>query len=353
MQKEIPAVRSAVFPNWKEQTLRTQLSSSPSLTGIGGIRMVTALKKMIGKHHLVPLFLRSPKRRGNTGITIATLAAIVLCSLSAAANPLNRLQNCTLVPTDWADGDSFRVRTEHGDEHTIRLYGADCIEWHVTADTDARRLREQRRYFGISETGGSSEESIRLAKQFGERAAAAVRDLLQQPFTVFTAYSDARGDGRYKRIYGFVVTADGRDLSETLVLLGLARAFGVSRETYHGMTRDEYRERLKDLELMAARENAGVWSHTIWSNLPKERQQQRDEEREMSLATGDAPLRLGESLNPNLAARDELMRLPGIGEALASRIIEGRPYETLDDLLQVNGIGDSKFSKIKIFLALP
>lgn len=306
-------------------------------------------------HHLAPLFRRSPKSRCHTGITgaaSAALAAIVLSS-SATADPLNRLRNCTLVPTDWADGDSFLVRTEDGDEHTLRLYGVDCIEWHVTDETDARRLREQRRYFGISETGGSAKQSIGLAKQFGEHAATAVRDLLQQPFTLFTAYADARGDGRYKRIYGFVVTADGRDLSETLVLLGLARAHGVSRETYKGLTRDEYRERLKDLELIAARENAGIWSHTIWSNLPTERQQQRDEEREMSLATGGAPLRLGELLNPNLAARDELMRLPEIGETLASRIIEGRPYERLDDLLRVSGIGESKFSKIKIFLTLP
>lgn len=223
----------------------------------------------------------------------------------------------------------------------------------MTDDTDARRLRAQRRYFGIAETGGGPEASIRLAKQFGESAATAVRELLREPFTLFTAYSDARGDGRYKRIYGFIVTADGQDLSETLVLLGLARAYGVSRETYKGLTRDEYREQLKDLELIAAREGAGVWNHTIWKNLPKERQLQRDDEREMSLATGIAPLRSGELLNPNLAARDELMRLPEIGETLASRIIEGRPYETLDDLLGVDGIGKSTFSKIKIFLALP
>ncbi len=317
--------------------------------------MLPELKKMPLKNRSVslPRWMRPAKRRCHAVLALAILAATLLCASDAAANPLNRLQNCTLVPTDWADGDSFRVRTESGDEHTIRLYGADCIEWHVTDESDARRLREQRRYFGISETGGSPEESIRLAKQFGERAAAAVRDLLREPFTVFTAYSDARGDGRYKRIYGFVVTADGRDLAETLVLLGLARAFGVSRETYNGMTRDEYRERLKDLELIAARENAGVWSHTIWKNLPEERRQQREDEREMSLATGTAPLRLGELLDPNLAARDELMRLPGVGEALASRIIEGRPYETLDDLLRVNGIGESKFSKMKIFLTLP
>lgn len=277
------------------------------------------------------------------------IGLVFLCN-PVNANPINRIQNCTLVPTEWADGDSFLVKTPDGDEHTVRLYGADCIEWHVTDESDARRLREQRRYFGITETGGSPQESIRIAKHHGELAAIAVREFLQKPFTVFTAYSDARGDGKYKRIYGFVVTADGKDLSELLVLKGLARAYGVSRETYNGMTRDEYRERLNDLELIAARENAGIWSKTIWANLPHERKQQREEDREVSMATGRAPLLSGELLNPNSAARDELMRLPGIGETLANRIIEARPYQTLDDLTRVNGIGEATLSKIRIFL---
>lgn len=271
-------------------------------------------------------------------------------SLLAQSTPLNRLENCTLAPTDWADGDSFRIETEQGDEHTIRLYGADCIEWHVTDESDARRLREQRRYFGITESGGSPQESIRIAKEHGELAAKAVRKLLSEPFTVFTAYADARGDGKYKRIYGFVVTSNGRDLSEQLVELGLARAYGVSRETYHQLTRDEYRETLRDFELIAARQNRGVWGHTIWENLSKERQEQRNEDREMSLATGSAPLLDGQSLNPNLAARDELMRLPGIGETLANRIIEGRPYEDVDDLTRVNGIGEATLGQLRQFL---
>ena len=70
------------------------------------------------------------------------------------------------------------------------------------------------------------------------------------------------------------------------------------------------------------------------------------------MATGNAPLLSGELLNPNLAARDELMRLPGIGEALANQIIEGRPYETLDEIMKVNGIGKSTLSKIRVSLKI-
>lgn len=286
-----------------------------------------------------------------TTILSGTLVASLFC-LSAEATPLNRLPNCTLVRTEWADGDSFLVRTDQGDEHTVRLYGADCMEWHVTDESDARRLREQRRYFGITEAGGSPQESIRIAKRYGELAAEAVREILREPFTIFTAYADAQGDGKYERIYGFVVTAENQDLSELLVLRGLARAYGVSRETYNGLTRDEYRERLKDLELIAARKNAGVWSETIWANLPNERQEQRAEDREISMATGRTPLVSGELLDPNQVARDDLMRLPGIGETLANRIIEGRPYETLDDLKRVNGIGDATLTRIRAFLKI-
>lgn len=271
---------------------------------------------------------------------------------SAAANLLTEIKNCVLVPTEWADGDSFLVRTPKGDEHTVRLYGADCIEWHVTDESDARRLRAQRRYFGITETGGSPQESIRIAKEFGAAAAKEVRRFLKDPFTLHTAHSDARGDGKYKRIYGFIVTQGGADMSEHLVKQGLARAYGVSKETYDKRTRDEYRASLEDLELIAARSGNGVWSETIWGNLTSERFEQRLEDREIRMATGDAPFRDGEFLDPNVAARDELMRLPGIGESLANGIIEGRPYEKIDDLTRVNGIGDSTLAKIREFLKI-
>lgn len=275
------------------------------------------------------------------------IAVANLLSYSVRANPINRIPNCVLVPTEWADGDSFLVRTPEGDEHTVRLYGADCIEWHVTDESDARRLREQRRYFGITQTGGSPQGSIRIAKDFGAAASKEVQNVLREPFTLYTAYSDARGDGKYKRIYGFVVTRDGSDLSEHLVKVGLARAYGVSRETYDGRTRDEYRASLEDQELIAARSAKGVWSQTIWGNLSSERLLQRLEDREISMATGNAPLLDGQVLDPNVSARDELMRLPGIGETLANRIIEARPYETVEDLKRVSGIGDSIFSNIK------
>lgn len=48
----------------------------------------------------------------------------------------------------------------------------------------------------------------------------------------------------------------------------------------------------------------------------------------------------------NIATVDQLKELPGIGEASAKKIIEGRPYVQANDLLDVPGIGESKLAEI-------
>ncbi len=54
-----------------------------------------------------------------------------------------------------------------------------------------------------------------------------------------------------------------------------------------------------------------------------------------------------ELVNVNKADIKSLQGLPGIGDALAKRIIDGRPYKTLDDLGKVKGIGEAKLKGIK------
>jgi len=57
-------------------------------------------------------------------------------------------------------------------------------------------------------------------------------------------------------------------------------------------------------------------------------------------------------LDPNTAARDDLLRLPGIGELMANRIIESRPYETIEDLLEVSGLGRKTLERLRPHLAI-
>jgi outer membrane murein-binding lipoprotein Lpp len=51
-------------------------------------------------------------------------------------------------------------------------------------------------------------------------------------------------------------------------------------------------------------------------------------------------------INPNRAEIDDLMRLPGVGEGIAQRIVEGRPYQEAEDLLRVTGLGNQTLERI-------
>jgi len=55
----------------------------------------------------------------------------------------------------------------------------------------------------------------------------------------------------------------------------------------------------------------------------------------------------------NVATKEILMTLPGIGESKADQIIEYRTnnsFETIEDIKNVSGIGDSVFEKIKDYI---
>ena len=49
----------------------------------------------------------------------------------------------------------------------------------------------------------------------------------------------------------------------------------------------------------------------------------------------------------NSASQSQLEALPRIGPALAQRIIEGRPYNSIDDLLGVKGIGEKLLEQLR------
>ena len=60
-----------------------------------------------------------------------------------------------------------------------------------------------------------------------------------------------------------------------------------------------------------------------------------------------AKLAPGEKVNINTASQQQLEALPGIGPAKAKAIIEGRPYDKIEDVMKVKGIKQGVFNKIK------
>ena len=63
-----------------------------------------------------------------------------------------------------------------------------------------------------------------------------------------------------------------------------------------------------------------------------------------------------ELIDINTADKTTLQQLPGIGEALAERIIEERtangPYASVDDLTRVSGIGESKLEALRPYVTV-
>lgn len=59
-------------------------------------------------------------------------------------------------------------------------------------------------------------------------------------------------------------------------------------------------------------------------------------------------------ININSASKEDLMTLPGVGEAKADSIIEYRnsngEFKSIEDIKNVSGIGDSLFAKIKEYI---
>ena len=63
-----------------------------------------------------------------------------------------------------------------------------------------------------------------------------------------------------------------------------------------------------------------------------------------------------EKINLNKATQTELETLPGIGPSTAEKIIEYRKengnFKNIEDIMNVNGIGESKYNKIKDLISV-
>lgn len=71
-----------------------------------------------------------------------------------------------------------------------------------------------------------------------------------------------------------------------------------------------------------------------------------------SSRAGEVAVAPGGLINVNTATAAELETLPGIGASRAQAIIDNRPYQTVDDLNRVPGIGDATLARLRPLVAV-
>ena len=265
-------------------------------------------------------------------------------SVACGGNHWVTLTDCHYLPNPANDGDSFHVKAGKR-EYIFRLYFVDSPE---TDNSLPDRLAEQSQYFGATTL---------QTLQIGLEAEKFTRQKLAGSFTVRTCKQDARGRSRLKRYFAFIQVGN-TDLGEQLVANGLARVYGAANEAPDMNTPEVEWRKLEQFEHKAKEQKIGGWGINngrlgiraavqpvtsadyfdafFHSDKPPSATQ--------SVSAGTMP---GAKLDVNTASIEALQNIPGVGPAMAKRIIAARPFKNADDLSKVKGIGKTKFQKLR------
>ncbi len=113
-------------------------------------------------------------------------------------------------------------------------------------------------------------------------------------------------------------------------------------------------KRLSDLELAAILKKVGIWSESDPDQIAQLRAKQRDQDRILRELQGEIKKSQVSSniIDINKASETELQSINGIGPVLAGRIIAGRPYKNVEELLNVSGIGPKTLEKIRPYITV-
>ena len=248
-----------------------------------------------------------------------------------------KLTNCRMVPNPADDGDSFYIRSGSR-EFLFRLYSVDAAE---TTMNYPERVAVQAQHFGIT-----PEQAVRAGVEAEKFTA---RLLGGASITVDTCWQDAKGNSAVPRYYA-VITVDGKDVAEQLAAAGLARVYGFTPVNFPGFSL----ERLQGLERKArvARLGAyGIGKPGTSLATAGEPNASRLPPTLSAFATPSATAVPGGKVNINTATEAELEALPGIGPHYAKAIIAGRPYDNLEAILRVKGIGPKTLARLEPYLS--